>query len=49
MCAKSVAVTSLCAYCFDMNYVCISLFLDERGICHYLLQLTKCKCFVCLF
>ena len=23
-----------------------SLFLDERGIYHYLLQLTKCKCFV---
>ena len=26
-----------------------SLFLDERGIYHYLLQLTKCKHFVCLF
>ena len=26
-----------------------SLFLDERGIYHYLLQLTKCKRFVCLF
>ena len=26
-----------------------SLFLDESGIYHYLLQLTKCKCFVCLF
>ena len=25
------------------------LFLDERGIYHYLLQLTKCKHFVCLF
>ena len=24
-----------------------SLFLDERGIYHYLLQLTKCKRFVC--
>ena len=23
-----------------------SLFLDERGIYNYLLQLTKCKCFV---
>ena len=26
-----------------------SLFLDERGIYYYLLQLTKCKHFVCLF
>ena len=24
-----------------------SLFLDERGIHHYLLQLTKCKHFMC--
>ena len=24
-----------------------SLFVDERGIYHYLLQLTKCKHFVC--
>ena len=39
MCAKSVAVTSLCV----QN--CISLFLDERGIHHYLLSASVwCVC-----
>ena len=47
MCAKFVAVTWLYAHCFDKNFVLP--FVEERGIYHYLLQLTKCKHFVCLF
>ena len=46
MCVNSVAITLLCRHCFDENPVFLRFW---RGIYHYLLQLTKCKHFVCLF
>ena len=35
--------------CMCIVLIRISMFLDERGVYHYLLQLIKCKRFVCLF
>ena len=56
ICAKSVAVTLLrmvCFVCLSLSFgfdkkVFISLSQDEKGTTHCLLQLTKCKPFVCL-
>ena len=32
MCAKSVAVTSLCAHCFDKNFVFLCFYMKEVSI-----------------
>ena len=51
MCAKSVAVTSLCAHshCLDKNFVFLCFLMKEESIAICCSSLSTIKCFVCLF
>ena len=48
LCVPSLWLLLGCV-CIVLIRIMYSLFLDERGIYHYLLELTKYKCFVHVF